>query len=92
MNWRHSPASRATWESWDYQGPGLACARVLRVDLANGETAYYGRPLKASDLGYYVVVNHNYHHPDVLPLDTPLDQVLAAAIVIARMSTPKEQP
>lgn len=78
-DWIHTRPDEHRWERWQTDVHGTAVS-VLKVDLPNKYVL--GEP--ADVLGYYVTYASE-KVLGILPLETPLDDVFAAAAVMGRI-------
>lgn len=81
--WLHAAARGNTWEHWSH-----IKFEVTVVKVTDPTLYIWAIPVENRGVGYYIGGKFNEYDAEkatVLPLDMPIEDVLAAAEVIARL-------
>jgi hypothetical protein len=88
IEWVHTPEAQGTaqWENWTTRIPHPTGKHVMVIRAYNPDKYVQGDPVTKHGVGYYILVSWSWDGVSILPLDTPIEDVKAAAIAIARLS------
>lgn len=83
VKWEHSPEDTGNWEEWRTKLSDKRFLEVHRYYAASPMPPAGGWENYGAEEGYHVVIE--YDELCVLPLDIPINEILARAIAEARL-------